>query len=118
MGYNLLRTQNHTSYKNTAIQVSKHDSSQEEDGLDESYSALDQALKDNQELQRKQSEALKRAGESEKRNKELKVNLAKKEAEVTHLCHELTVSSGPVILQPILQTSTEEASEDRFFAAL
>jgi len=77
------------------MQVSKHDSSQEKDGLDESYTALDHALKDNQELQRKQAEALKRVAELEIRNKELKVNLAKKEAEVTHLRHELTASFGP-----------------------
>jgi len=95
MSYKLPLSQNHTSCKNIAIQVSKHDSSQEKDGLDESYTALDQALKDNQELQRKQSEALKRVGELEKRNKELRVNLAAKEAEVTHLRHELTASSGP-----------------------
>jgi len=82
-------------YKNTAIQVSKHDSSQEKEGLDESYTALDQALKDNQELQRKQADSLKRVAELEKRNKELRVNLAKKETEVTHLRHELTASSGP-----------------------
>ena len=91
MGYKLPLTQNHTSYKNTVI----HDSSPEKDGLDESYSALDQAMKDNQDLQKKQAEALKRVAELEKRNKELKANLAMKEAEVTHLRHELTASSGP-----------------------
>jgi len=90
-------------YKNTATKVSRHDSPQEKDGLDESYSALDQALKDNQELQRKQAEAQKRVAELEKRNKELRVNLAKKEAEVIHLHHELT-SSGPA---SILSTHSE-----------
>jgi len=80
--------------------LSKYDSSQEKDGLDESYTALDQALKDNQELQKKQAEARKRVAELEKRNKELRVNLAKKEAEVTHLRHELTASSGPASTLP------------------
>ena len=81
---------NHTSYK-----ISNHDSSQEKDGLDESYTALDQALKDNQELQRKQAEALKRVAELEKRNKELRAIVAKKEAEVARLHSELVASSGP-----------------------
>jgi len=95
MGYKLPLMQIILHYKNTAIQVSKHDSSLEKDGLDESYTALDQALKDNQELQWKQAEALKRVAELEKRNKELKANLATKETEVTHLRHDLTASSGP-----------------------
>jgi len=75
--------------------VSKHDPSQEKEGLDESYSALDQALKDNQELQRKQAEALKRVAELEKRNKELKAIVVKKEAEMARLHSELVASSWP-----------------------
>ena len=75
--------------------MSRHDSSQKKEGLDESYTVLDQALKDNQELQRKQAEALKRVAELEKRNKELRAIVAKKEAEVARLHSELVASSGP-----------------------
>ena len=49
-------------------------------GLDESYTALEQALKDNQELQKEQADSLKWVAEWEKRNKNLEgeVNQLKK----------------------------------------